>query len=729
MTGRRRLAAAGVLAAALVAGAAVTVGFGLRTGFDRAARQADLPDVIARFARQSRSALDERVRGLPNLQARSYRYEIDRVRLAYRGRSLRTGRIELMLGGRRGYDVVAGRDVRAGREVVVEQGVARALHAGVGDRLVVGRAGPLRVVGIVTAPDNVAYPLAKTARVYVLTPEVRDANVALLWVNDPARTPITLASARTVAFGLGDLRFITREGVKLTIDQAAGIVIALLVAFALVALVASGTMLAAGAHADVQRRLPSLGVRRALGFTPAGVVAGHVRSALVVAAPAAAVGVGLGALAVAGPARALLEALNQSPPGAALVGPLALAWVVVCAVVVAAAAWPAWRAARRPIAPLLRGGELATRLPRAAGSSGGLARMGARFAVAARARWAGSVATIGVCAGIVLLMLALASLLVRLRDDPAVLGKRFQLTVNARASLLPTLRAIPGVAAASQRYEIQAADAFRLGEPVKLVAYQGDHTRFDAPPLSAGRRIARRGEAEVGEGLADALGLRVGSPLATLDPSGKELRLRVVGIVRALDSSGRVAWVTENTLPPSDGRSVLRLAPGADRAAVIRRLDALDLAPTRVAGATSRDAAFLSTLASVLRAVALLVGLVCLYALVQGLAMTARERRGALAVLRACGGSRADVAAVLAGAAAAVAVPAVIAAIVLERLVLGPIVVALAADYASLPLRPNALQIIGLAAGLVALAALAAALVARRLVREPVVTGLREEVA
>ena len=54
----------------------------------------------------------------------------------------------------------------------------------------------------------------------------------------------------------------------MTIDQAAGVVIALLVAFALVALVAPGTMLAAGAHAEVQRALPSLGVRRALGFTP-----------------------------------------------------------------------------------------------------------------------------------------------------------------------------------------------------------------------------------------------------------------------------------------------------------------------------------------------------------------------------------------------------------------------------------------------------------------------------
>ena len=63
-------------------------------------------------------------------------------------------------------------------------------------------------------------------------------------------------------------------------------------------------------------------------------------------------------------------------------------------------------------------------------------------------------------------------------------------------------------------------------------------------------------------------------------------------------------------------------------------------------------------LAAVLRGVGLAVGLVCLYALVQALTMTARERRGAVALLRACGGDARAVATVLAGAAAAVALPA-----------------------------------------------------------------------
>src|SRR3954470_8012748 len=108
---RRRLPAAGVLAAALVAGAAVTVGYALSTGFDRAARAADLPDVIARFDTQATRDVDARVRALPNLQARSYRYEALRVGLRAEGGSTDQGAVEVLLGGRRGYDVFAGHDL------------------------------------------------------------------------------------------------------------------------------------------------------------------------------------------------------------------------------------------------------------------------------------------------------------------------------------------------------------------------------------------------------------------------------------------------------------------------------------------------------------------------------------------------------------------------------------------------------------------------------------------
>jgi ABC-type lipoprotein release transport system permease subunit len=733
---RTLLAAAGVLAASLVVGTGTTVGYGLATGFERAADQADLPDVIARFDQEDRDTLDERVRALPNLAARSYRFEVNNVPLTARGQHLDRGAVHVLLGGRRGYLVAEGRDLSRPGEVVIEQGLAREWGLHVGDTIDVGRLGDQRVAGIAVSPDNVAYPLARAARVYVSGRGFDvDANIALLWLNDRSKADVTLTQARSVSFGLGRLEFVTREGVRVLLGQAAGIVISLLVAFSLVALAAAGTMLAAGAHADVQRRLGAFGVQRALGFSPARIAGLQATEAVVVAVPAAAAGLAIGALAVAGPSAALLASLNERPPGWELLAPLAVALAAVVAIVVTAATWPAWRAARRPPVTILRGGDLA---PAHAGrwGLGSLAGLGARFATAARARWIAAVATIAVCAGVVTLMLALASLLERLRDDPGTIGKRYQITAELDAGddarrLAVAVRDIPGVADAAPRYAADAADSFRLGEPLRLVGYAGDHTRFEAPPLAEGRRLRGAGEVEVGLGLADALGLQPGSMLAVQLASGAEARLRVSGVVRALENDGRIAWVRPDRLLEADPALTpslsVRLEGGADRGAVERALARLGAPPRDVGGATTRNARFLGVLAAVLRGVGLAVGLVCLYALVQALAMTARERRGAVATLRACGGDGPTVALVLLGAAAAVALPGAVAGVALEITLLGPLVARLAAGFASLPIAPGSGQVALVLGGLLALAAVATALVARRVLREPIVLGLREE--
>ena len=604
MRRRRWLAAAGIAAASVVVGTAATLGYGLSTGFDRAAREADLPDVVARFDRERRVTLDERVLALPNLEARSYRREVTGVALIdEKGHFLPRGTVQIVLGGRRGYAITGGHDLSARRgEVVIERGLAKEWGLRPGDPLTLEGLGDLRVAGFALSPDNVAFPLARSARVYVGEQEVRDVfdfhqeirpDVALLWLRDPARADITLAQARATSFGIGSLSFVTREGVRVLLSQAAGIVISLLVAFSLVALLAAGTMLAAGAHADVQRRLGAIGVQRALGFTPAALAARQAREAALVALPAAATGIAVGALAVAGPAAALLGALNEQPPGAALALPLALASAAVVALVTAAATWPAWRAASRPPVATLRGEDVARRPPRrpraqqgavgGTSAAGGLLALGARFTVARRGRWLAAVATIGVCAGMVILMLALASLLQRLRDDPGTVGKRYELTARLDPSLLPEVRALPGVRDAAPRYELEAADSFRLGQPVRLVGYPGDHMRFEAPPLARGRRLRAANEAEVGEGLADALGLRPGSTLAVQAGTGSEIRLRVSGVVRALDNRGRVAYTRAAPLLAADPglrpTIAIRLDEEADRGRVGAGLRATRRAP------------------------------------------------------------------------------------------------------------------------------------------------------
>ena len=110
-----------------------------------------------------------------------------------------------------------------------------------------------------------------------------------------------LVQARATSFGLRGLRFVTRSGVRVLLDQAAGIVIDLLVALSLIALATAGVMLAASARAEVQRRLGAIGVRRAVGASRAHLAGTQAFEALFVAAPAATIGAVGGVLATVRP--------------------------------------------------------------------------------------------------------------------------------------------------------------------------------------------------------------------------------------------------------------------------------------------------------------------------------------------------------------------------------------------------------------------------------------------
>jgi ABC-type lipoprotein release transport system permease subunit len=736
---RRRvlLPAGSVFAASLVLGVVTTAAYALATGFERAAARADFPSVIARFAGEDRATVDAAVRRLPNLEARAYRTEITRVRLAARGRHIHEGVIHVVGDGRRGYAVVEGQDLRPrGDEAVIEAGLAREWGVGPGDRIAVGRLGLVRIAGVALSPDNVAYPLTRTARVYLSRSGLIRrfgggdfrVNVALLWARDESRAEVLLSQARASAGGLGELRFTTRAGVRLLVEQASGLVVALLVAFALVAAGLAAVLLTAGARFDVQRRLPAIAVRRSLGSSPLSVAGLHGVEGALVAAPAAAAGLALGWALAAAPARRALEPLNELAPGPAALAPLLTGvWLLVVALVALAAAIPAWRAARRSPVALLRGADLPGAAARGAG--GGLGLLGARLVAAHRARFASLVVVLAAAAAVVLLLVSLASLLASLRDDPATLAKRYQLTARLDAERAPEVQALEGVSDAAPRYEVDAVSATALGSPLRLIAYPGDHTRFEAPALAQGRRLRSAGEVEVGAGLAEAVGLRVGSTLAVQAAAARELRFRVVGIVRALQDEGRVGYVRPSrlaaALPYLDGPLAIRLEPGADRERVRRELAALGAEPQPVGGATD-GSRLLGALAGLLRLVALTVALVCTLSLAQALALATAERRGAVAALRATGADGRALRRLLGGAAATVVVPAAVLALALEAVVLAPLTEQLAAGYADLPLRTGAGQVALLIGALALLVAAATAWTARALVREPVVAGLRE---
>jgi hypothetical protein len=720
--------------------AALVVSDSLGFGFDRAARAADLPDIIVRFDPQRADRVADRIAALPDVAAHTVRSEVTGVGIETANNFADNGAVEVIGSGRRGYAIVAGRDVSGPGEVVVERGLASAWGLRVGGTLDIDGLGAERIVGFSESPDNVSYPLARP-RVYVSQTGVGPlaANLAEIWLRDPRNLDEVLVQARATSYGLHGLRFVTRAGVHVLLDQAAGIVIDLLVALSLIALATAAVMLAASARAEVQRRLPGIGVRRAVGASHGYLATVQALEALFVAAPAATLGALAGALATYGPTSRLLVMLNEPPPGMALGPALGLAWLGAIAIPVLAAAWPAWRAAGRPPVALLSGAELGRR--RGGGSGGtsggvsgglrapraGLAVLGARLAGARRTRLVATAATLGFSTAFVLLMLALASSLSSLETDPGALGKRYQLTAGLPASAATHVRAIPGVMAAAPRYETQAVDSFSLGETIDVIAYPGDHTVFEAPPVVAGARLRGPGQAEVGLGLAQALGLSPGSTLAVQLDSGRELRLRVAGVVSSLDHDGRIAYVPAATLLAADPSAAdneqlaIRLRPGASTAAVTA---ALGPSATAATGAIGRGVPLVAVLRSILRAVAIVDGLVCLYALIQACALTVQERRRTVSVLRAFGAGGPAVRRLLAGAVMALVVPAAILGIVLERVVLGPALSRLAASYVVLPLGASGTEILVVLAGLVLAGVLTVAWVASQVTRESVIAGM-----
>jgi predicted lysophospholipase L1 biosynthesis ABC-type transport system permease subunit len=468
-------------------------------------------------------------------------------------------------------------------------------------------------------------------------------------------------------------------------------------------------------------------VRRAVGASRAHLALTQGFEALFVAAPAATIGAIAGTIATSHPTTNLLTLLNEPAPGTALLAPLLAGWLASIAIPVLAAAWPAWRAAGRDPVALLQGAELKPHGERRRGGRrrAGLAVLGARLVGARRARLVAAAITLGASTAFILLMLALASALASLETDPGALGKRYQLTANLPASDAARVRAIPGVQAAAPRYELDGVDSFSLDEPIDVIAYPGDHTQFEAPPLTSGARMRGPHEAEVGAGLAGALGLSPGSTLAIQLPSGSELRLRVAGVVSSLDHDGRVAYVPAKALlaldPNASEQLAVRVRPGAN----VSRISALlgnTAAPA--AGATARGVPLVDTLRTILRAIAVVDGLVCLYALIQACALIVSERRRTVSVLRALGAGGEAIRRLLAGAVVALVVPAAVIGIVIERLVLGPALSSLAASYASLSLQPTWLEIAAVLAGLALCSAVAVLWVARRATRETVVSGL-----
>ena len=389
-------------------------------------------------------------------------------------------------------------------------------------------------------------------------------------------------------------------------------------------------------------RGPRLGARHARGVRPGRGAAAAERSACcgrwafprgrgVGSAPRGARGGRAGGRRWRGPGRArgrgpsagLLETLGELPPGRAaarLAAASGARGVVArprrgrpgarravspprsCA----APSWPRWPP---------EGGRRAARRRRAHGRS-----------PARAARGHGGV--LALSSAVVLLLLALAGLLERLETTR---GWWASATSSRRTSPAEDARRVADLPACA------AAAPLRRGGG-RLLPARGAAARRGLPRRSRALRgaAARRGPAPAGPARPSwgsgwpSASACAGATLATQPPRGPRCASAWLGWCARSRTRGR--WPTRARARCSRPRRASSpTSPWCSSrgrpAEVERGLRALGATPTPAGGAVAH-AGFLGVLASLLRVVALANGVVCLYALVQALALTAVERRG-----------------------------------------------------------------------------------------------------
>ncbi len=457
---------------------------------------------------------------------------VDRVELA--GGRWATGPDELVMGNGAVRLPIGARVTTAGGTVLTVVGTARSVSA---------TAGAWVLPSTVAALDGPG-----TAHGY-----------QMLYRFAAASTPAEVGAGRAAVAATLPSGAVTAARSWLDVRQRAvgdaAVFVPFLVAFAVLGIVMAalvvGTVIAGTVGAATRR----IGILKALGCTPAGIVRAHVAQALLPATAGAVAGTVAGNL-IALPVLAETEQIYGSAN-------TAIAWwvtVLAAGGVLAVVAMTAWAAAlragrlrtvdaiavRRASGPV-RGrwaSRLAARLPVSRPVGLGLARPFARpvRTTAILLAVASGATAVTFATGLGASLLRIQTALEQNTADVTVLG-----TPGADpAAVLTAIEARDGTRAA---YGLAQAPVTAAGvtDPLTATAFTGD-AAWDGFEMVSGRWFAAPGEAVAGAPLLNATGTRVGDTL-TIQADGTVVRLHIVGEVF---DTGTGVFTDADTIPGLD---------------------------------------------------------------------------------------------------------------------------------------------------------------------------------
>jgi len=462
----------------------------------------------------------------------------------------------------------AGRWVEPTRgEVVLERSFARARHLHVGDWLRIAHAGSLQrlhVVGIgITAargpfPDfepAAAWVAPSTVAAAAPNPSRRGRELDLrLADRDQSAAVVTAIQRRfppeqVAAFDWREVEnTVTSETSGLTVILGSASLLALLAAGFVIANAISGRVLAA-------RR--DIGLLKAAGFTPGGVTGLFVAENVILAFVAGVIGT-----MAAIPVTPLLlqrsaELLGTPTPSGFGIQPVAAGVLGVLAIVTLFTALPAWRAGRLRVLDAIRLGRtsVSARPSRSAELAARLhlpapAILGVKDAFAARSRSVMTILSLMLTVVAVVATLGTEATYRRVVGDSSLRAKPYDLLVESDATAART-RALLALHRGQFTNPVTIA-----GMPVKSpgtgldIQARALGGNYAARPyaIRQGRMLAGPGEAIVGRGLLDKLGLQVGDRLR-LTAMGHPLTLRIVGRYIEPDNDAVAAIFDQRSLP------------------------------------------------------------------------------------------------------------------------------------------------------------------------------------
>jgi putative ABC transport system permease protein len=568
--------------------------------------------------------------------------------------------------------LVSGRAPRERGEVMLGRGLSLGSGLGLGDELTLRGGESLTVVGtaVVAMPavDGWVTPAQAATLDPVRVPDdergAQPQAAVALRLRDPGASPAVAA------------RFVARPGVRardwlgardeFTEDSRRNL--AILSASTLLALLAAGFTLATAIGGRVLSERRRIGLLRAVGVTPRGVTAvlvGHYLALALLAAPAGLLAGWLLAPPLLGDTLALLGTPRPGPPGAALI---AQVLALVLAAVAVACALPAWRAGRLP--PVV---ALAPVRPAAGGRASRAARvvsalrlpvvaaLGAKDAYVRRVRAVLTMASVTLAAVAVVCALAFEATVDRFLADPALSAQPWDLSVESDSGppgrIDRMLTGLPGVAEVGRRYWVPvSAGAVEL--ETRAIDGSPDAFAFSVPD---GRGARRAGEATLGRGALERLGVEIGDRV-TLSASGRPFTVRVVGRHVEPANEGLGIVTPAGSVPAAAlGRPgwIVRLGQGGDPGAVrteIERRARGDIYVQRT------DEAFeAGAVRPIVLGVAALLVAIAFVNLLTTLALGVRERRRDVAVLGAVGATRRQITATVVAGGVLLALPALLA--------------------------------------------------------------------